>query len=73
MKSYNGHRSWNCWNIALWLSNEERTYLYISALLETKTKAVVARQLAKEFEGQTTPDGGKYNYTAIRAALVGWV
>ena len=26
MAKYNGHRSWNAWNIALWLWNDERLY-----------------------------------------------
>ena len=25
-KEYNGHRSWNAWNVALWLSNEYNLY-----------------------------------------------
>lgn len=28
MKSYNGHRSWNAWNVALWIGNTESIYNY---------------------------------------------
>ena len=28
MKSYNGHRSWNAWNVSLWISNTESIYNY---------------------------------------------
>jgi hypothetical protein len=25
-KPYNGHRSWNAWNVALWVANDEAPY-----------------------------------------------
>jgi hypothetical protein len=28
MKSYNGHRSYNAWNIALWIGNDEGLYRF---------------------------------------------
>lgn len=26
MSAYNGHRSWNAWNVSLWLNNDEGLY-----------------------------------------------
>lgn len=26
MKEYNGHRSWNAWNVSLWINNDKSLY-----------------------------------------------
>jgi hypothetical protein len=26
MREYNGHHCWNCWNVALWIANDEPLY-----------------------------------------------
>jgi hypothetical protein len=70
-KQYNGHKSWAHWNVSLWLFNEEHTYRRIKTLLScNRTKDEVARQLLTELP-ETTPDGAKYTFTTVRAALVG--
>jgi len=72
MTQYNGHRSWNCWNVSLWISNDEGLYrTALSYLDNAKTVAVAARRMARDFAGERTPDGGKYNYTAIYHAIAG--
>jgi endonuclease III len=69
-KSYNGHKSWAHWNVALWLFNDEVMYRHIKVLLSARTKDEVARRLLAELPAQT-PDGAKYTFTTVRAALVG--
>ena len=67
---YNGHRSWNAWNVALWLYNDEGLYRMVQdALRRAGTKDKAERYLARDLAGQRTPDGGRYNLTTIRAAL----
>jgi len=69
-KPYNGHRSWNAWNVCLWLRNDE--WLYRKMVLtmdEHKTNAAAARALLRDLAGQRTPDGGRYNFTTILAAM----
>jgi hypothetical protein len=77
-KPYNGHHCWNCWNVSLWIANDEGLY---RAALECKRRPHVetCRPIsvglaARRFldvvgEGAKTPDGARYTVTAVRAAL----
>jgi hypothetical protein len=84
MATYNGHRSWNAWNVALWIGNDEGLYnLALDCLRRAnatkraakrpeRTSAIAARLMLSELgEGARTPDGAKYNLTCIREALAG--
>lgn len=75
MASYNGHRSWNAWNVSLWINNDEGLY--------TMAKEAIARS-SNRYEAATTmliwlresgdtetPDGAPYAVTSIREAMVG--
>lgn len=71
MPSYNGHRSWNAWNVSLWINNSDDGSLYFYARELAKKYGVkrAASILASELEGQRTPDGAKYNRTCIYEAI----
>jgi len=72
MKPYNGHRSWNAWNVALWIGNDEGLYsLALECIRTTKTRNLAARKMLQMLDGEKTPDGAIYNYTCIREALKG--
>ena len=66
---YNGHPSWACWNVYLWISNDEGLYrLAMDCIDRTKNR----REAAKVFLGampKKTPDGARYNITNVMHAL----
>jgi hypothetical protein len=70
---YNGHKNWNHWNVSLWLFNDESLYsLMRQSFRKASTKDGAAEWLTRQLDGESTPDGAKYSYTAIRAALKGF-
>jgi hypothetical protein len=68
-KPYNGHASWNQWNVSLWINNDESLYTWARDLARRHGIGKAARIMARDLEGQKTPDGGRYNPTAIRNAI----
>ena len=66
---YNGYRSWNAWNVSLWINNDEGLYRQAVELVRRHGYKYGARALHKELEGQRTPDGAVYNLTCIREAI----
>jgi hypothetical protein len=72
MAKYNGHRSWNAWNVALWINNDEGLYsLALDCIRRTKNRGEAARRFLREVGDTKTPDGAEYNITCIREALRG--
>ena len=69
--SYNGHKNRNHWNVSLWINNHQGLYDWAQQLLNTHTKTQTAAIMANTLEGQATPDGVRYRFSSIRAALVG--
>ena len=72
MKPYNGHRSWNAWNVALWLDNDETLYRRACELGHKLGAARAARILSRELD-RTTPDGAVYNQLSLRLAIAGLI
>ena len=71
MASYQGYRSWNGWNISLWINNTESLYFSAYNLVQEYGKRKAARIMNAELSGQRTPDGAVYNFTSIYNALDG--
>lgn len=71
MKSYNGHRSYNAWNISLWINNEEWIYNLIHEYklkFPRSYKRKVFEQLKYTY-GDTTPDGIKWTFLNVKEAI----
>ena len=71
VKRYNGHRSWNAWNVSLWIANDEPLYRTARDCLRRGRTATHAAQLFIEDIGANakTPDGATFNFKCVREAL----
>jgi hypothetical protein len=69
--TYQGHRSWNAWNVSLWINNDEPLYRMALSFVKRYGRGVGAIRLANALRGEKTPDGAVYNVTCLREALRG--
>ena len=71
MAQYNEHRSWNSWNVSLWLNNDERYYnLMKDCIKKTENRRKAAQKMLSYLPAKT-PDGAKYNVTCVIEAMEG--
>ena len=78
MKQYNGHRSWNAWNVALWIGNDESLYRFamecIAGINNNKRGLSFAtRRFINGMGCNKTPDGATYNPLSVKLALQGFI
>lgn len=71
MAKYNGHRSWNAWNVSLWINNDEGLYRLAQDCLRRRggNRQKAARLFLSECGAEKTPDGAKYNQTCVYEAM----
>jgi hypothetical protein len=72
---FNGHKNWNCWNVSLWLNNDEYLYrMMLSFCKAYKSKTAAALQMLYELQNEgiyKTPDGAPYSASSIILAMRG--
>ena len=72
MAGYNGHRSWNAWNVSLWLNNTEGRYNQMRFCIKaTKNRKEAAQMMMEQYLPEETPDGAPYTVTNVMLAMVG--
>ncbi len=77
-RPYNGHPSWNAWNVSLWISNDECLYNEAVRLIEKantlkRSYHWAARVFINNLGLVRTPDGAKYSVNSVKLAFQGLV
>jgi len=68
MKTYNGHRSWNAWNVSLWLNGDEDFYHDWCWMPEHFSLKTAVNKLMEELP-EKTPDGAVFNWLSVKLAI----
>jgi hypothetical protein len=69
--SYNGHKNYNCWNVSLWINNDEGLYRLMKDCLRLfKTKDLATFAFLSNVDTHT-PDGVRYTFASVRKAISG--
>jgi hypothetical protein len=63
MKTYNGYRSWNAWNVSLWINNDELIYQFACHLASSYGLHYATCVFMQTFK--KTPDGAIYNKKSV--------
>lgn len=75
MPTYQGHKNWNHWNVALWINNDEGLYALAKQAIrvsQNRTAAAETLLIWLSVQGDVkTPDGAPYSVSSLRAAMVG--
>lgn len=66
---YQGHPSWNHWNVSLWLNNDEPLYRFCLDSVRTMGVERAAHHVTAAFWGEKTPDGAPYDYVTVHYAI----
>jgi hypothetical protein len=74
--TYNGHKNWNHWNVALWIGSDEGLYNLAKDCIRQnrhnlKEAAESMLGALQEYGLTQTPDGAPYSKTTILAAMRG--
>lgn len=68
-QTYNGHPTWEHWNVALWVNGTEGLYRIAYDLAVKHGEKKAALYLAIVLDGRSTPDGVPYTLELIRHAI----
>lgn len=73
-EKFNGHESWEAWNVSLWVSNDARLYRLATSALHAFgfDRDAAARAMLGSLPAKTL-DGAPVTLRAVRLALDGFV
>lgn len=71
MPTYNGHPSYNAWNVALWIANDEPLYRLALQLMKRSGPLELAARAFMACAPSHTPDGVPYTKTNVLRAMLG--
>ena len=74
INTFNGHRSWNAWNVSLWINNTECQYRLAQEVCEEIVKkggtlGQAANLFIKRWGQPKTTDGARYNHLSVKLAI----
>ena len=73
--TYEGHKNWNHWNVALWIGGDEGLYTVAMDHINRERNLDFAAQAIlsdlKAADATHTPDGAPYSKSTIREAIRG--
>jgi hypothetical protein len=70
--TYQGHRNYNAWNVALYLFNEEPLYREMCRVVRSSRTLDRAAERLMEILPAETADGVRYTKTNVRLVLQHW-
>jgi hypothetical protein len=68
MKKFNGYRSWNEWNVSLWINNDYQLYSYCQGLIKEHSLGHATTIFLSQWDTKT-PDGAVYNRLCVYNTL----
>jgi len=61
--------SWETQNVSIWINNDQNLYEFTYRLLSKLGLYRASKELNNHLQGNTTPDGVKFTYSAILYTL----
>lgn len=69
MTPYNGHRSYNAWNVSLWINNDYGLYQLAKECCRAADTVGKAAGTMRAKMDARTPDGGVNNQLSVKLAI----
>ena len=69
VKTYNGHKNRNHWNVSLWINNDQTLHAMAKSFKKQFTTARYAAKVMLRHLPAKTPDGCAYSISALSKAI----